>query len=280
MQVFEKINHIRDFIQTHREKGETIGFVPTMGALHEAHLSLVDYAKQETDIVAVSVFVNPAQFNNPDDLQKYPRDMEGDIQKLKQREVDVVFAPSEQEMYPEKITKQYDFGHLDKVMEGKHRPGHFNGVAIIVHKLFTIINPDKAYFGNKDYQQLVIIQQLTRQENIPVEVVGCPIIRESDGLAMSSRNQRLSRQEREIAPVLYQTLKKAVELKNHKTIDDVKRFVSEAIKNTNAINLEYFEIADSNTLTSISEWSESDYPRGFIAAWLGDVRLIDNIAFN
>lgn len=280
MQVFKKINHIRDFVHTQKEKGETVGFVPTMGALHEAHLSLVDYAKQETDIVAVSVFVNPAQFNNPDDLQKYPRDMEGDIQKLKQREVDVVFAPSEQEMYPEKITKQYNFGHLDKVMEGKLRPGHFNGVAIVVHKLFNIINPDKAYFGNKDYQQLVIIKQLTRQENLPVEVVGCPIIRESDGLAMSSRNQRLSRQEREIAPVLYQTLKKAVELKNHKTVDDVKRFVSEKIKNTNAINLEYFEIADSNTLTSISEWNESDYPRGFIAAWLGDVRLIDNIAFN
>ncbi|MCF8232594.1 MAG: pantoate--beta-alanine ligase [Bacteroidales bacterium] len=280
MQVFEKIKYTREFINARKAEGKTIGFVPTMGALHEGHLSLVDQAKKETHIIVVSVFVNPAQFNNPDDLQKYPRDMEGDMQKLKQRGVDVVFAPSEQEMYPEKTSRTYDFGHLDKVMEGKHRPGHFNGVALIVHKLFDIIHPDKAFFGNKDYQQLVIIKQLTRQENLPVEVVGCPILREPDGLAMSSRNQRLTQQERKIAPVLYQTLKKAVELRNHQTVDAVKRFVTEEIKKTKAIELEYFDIADSNTLTSINKWSESDNPRGFIAAWLGDVRLIDNMAFN
>lgn len=280
MQVFEKIKYTREFIHARKAEGNTVGFVPTMGALHEGHLSLVDQAKKETDIIVVSVFINPAQFNNPDDLRKYPRDMEGDMQKLKQRGVDIVFAPSEQEMYPEKTSKTYDFGHLDKVMEGKHRPGHFSGVALIVHKLFDIIHPDKAYFGNKDYQQLVIIKQLTRQENLPVEVVGCPILREPDGLAMSSRNQRLTQQERKVAPVLYQTLKKAVELGNHQTVDAVKRFVTEEIKKTNALELEYFDIADSNTLTSISKWSESDNPRGFIAAWLGDVRLIDNVAFN
>lgn len=280
MQVLEKIKDTKDFLQAKKQEGKSIGFVPTMGALHEGHLSLMEYAKDENDLVVVSVFVNPAQFNNPEDLKKYPRDLKGDLRKMEKIGIDMVFSPPVDEMYPDKeIKKTYDFGDLDKIMEGKYRPGHFNGVALVVHKLFEIISPDRAYFGEKDFQQLAVIKKLVEQENLPVEVIGCPIMRENDGLAMSSRNKRLSDEKREVAPVLYQTLKKAFEMKQEKTVDEVKRFVEQEISKTNGMKLEYFEIADSKTLTPVREWRQSESPRAFIAAYLGNVRLIDNMAF-
>jgi len=280
MQVFEKIKETREFIRKNRAEGKSIGFVPTMGALHEGHLSLMECATTGNDIVAVSVFVNPAQFNNPEDLKKYPRDLQGDLKKMEQLGVDLVFAPAVEEMYPEEVTRTYDFGGLDRVMEGQYRPGHFNGVAVVVHKLFEIITPDKAYFGEKDYQQLAIIRKLAEIENLKVKVIGSPIVRETDGLAMSSRNSRLSKEERAIAPVIYKTLKKATSLRGTKTVEEVRRFVHEEINNTEKMELEYFEIADSKTLTPIDSWEASDKPRGFVAAYLGNVRLIDNMAFN
>lgn len=278
MQVIKKIKDLKQEIKSQRNQGKTIGFVPTMGALHEGHLYLVDCAAQENDIVIVSVFVNPIQFNNPEDLKKYPRNLEKDSELLSRHNTDYIFAPDSYEMYPEQVTKTYDFGNLDKVMEGKFRPGHFNGVAVVVHRLFDIVEPDKAYFGEKDFQQLTVIRQLVKQENIPVEIIGCKIIREENGLAMSSRNQRLSPDLREKASLIYKTLKKAVEKSKNQTVLQVKRFVEERLKELN-INMEYFEIVDSDTLQSIKDWQESQNPRGCIAAYIGDVRLIDNIAF-
>lgn len=280
MQVFETIQEIKGYVSELREEETSIGFVPTMGALHEGHLSLIECAKKENEAVIVSIFVNPVQFNNTEDLTRYPRDLQGDIDKLKKRGVDTVFAPSVEEIYPDEVKKIYDFGKLDKVMEGAYRRGHFNGVAVVVHKLFDIVTPHIAYFGEKDFQQLAIIKKLVEQEQLNVRVKGCPIVRESDGLAMSSRNQRLSKEEREIAPIIYQTLKKAVELKNTKTVDEIRRFVNETIEKSGDMKLEYFEMADSDTLLPIHSWSDSVNPRGFIAAYLGNVRLIDNIAFN
>lgn len=278
MQVIKKIKDLKQEIKSQRSQGKTIGFVPTMGALHEGHLYLVDCAARENDIVIVSVFVNPIQFNNPEDLKKYPRNLEKDSELLSRHNTDYIFAPDSDEMYPEEVTKTYDFGNLDKVMEGKFRPGHFNGVAVVVHRLFDIVEPDKAYFGEKDFQQLAVIRQLVKQENIPVEIKGCKIIREENGLAMSSRNQRLSPDLREKASLIYKTLKKAVEKSKNQTVLQVKRFVEERLKELN-INMEYFEIVDSDTLQSIKDWQESQNPRGCIAAYIGDVRLIDNIAF-
>jgi len=280
MQVLEKIKDTKDFIRARKQEGKTIGFVPTMGALHEGHLSLMAYANNENDIVAASVFVNPAQFNNPEDLKKYPRDLKGDLRKMEEKGMDIVFSPSENEMYPNnEIKKTYDLGHLDKIMEGRYRPGHFNGVALVVHKLFEIISPHRAYFGQKDYQQLAVIKRLVEQENLNIEIIGCPIVREPDGLAMSSRNERLSDEERQVAPALYLTLKKAFEMKQEKTVDEVKRFVEKKIANTTGMELEYFEIADSKTLAPVKEWKQSESPRAFVAAYLGNVRLIDNMAF-
>lgn len=280
MQIFEKIKETREFIRKKHAEGKSVGFVPTMGALHEGHLSLMECARRANDIVVVSVFVNPVQFNNPEDLKKYPRDLKNDLKKMEHLGIDLVFAPEVEEMYPEQVNRTYDFDGLDRVMEGYHRPGHFNGVAVVVHKLFDIITPDRAYFGEKDFQQLAIIRKLLEIENLKVNVIGCPIVREPDGLAMSSRNSRLSKEEREIAPVIYKTLKRATSLKNKKTVDEVKRFVYEEIENTEKMELEYFEIADSKALTPINSWENSDEPRGFIAAYLGSVRLIDNMAFN
>ncbi len=278
MQVIEKIKDLKQEIKSQRNQGKTIGFVPTMGALHDGHLYLVDCAAQENDIVVVSVFVNPIQFNNPEDLKKYPRNLEKDAELLSRHNTDYIFAPDADEMYPGKVTKTYDFGMLDKVMEGKFRPGHFNGVAVVVHRLFNIVEPDKAYFGEKDFQQLAVIRQLVKQENIPIVIKGCKIIREENGLAMSSRNQRLSAESHEKAAQIYKTLKKAVELSKNQTVPQVKRFVENEL-NKIRIDTEYFEIVDSETLQPIKDWQETKNPRGCIAAYIDDVRLIDNIAF-
>ncbi len=278
IQTINTIKALQEALKKDRKEGKTVGFVPTMGALHEGHLKLVDHASEENDIVVVSIFVNPIQFNNKEDLEKYPRDVQGDIDKLEKHHTNYVFAPSVDEMYPDEVTKHYNFGTLEKVMEGKFRPGHFNGVAVVVHRLFEIVHPDKAYFGEKDFQQLAIIRKLVETEDLSVKIKGIPTIREHDGLAMSSRNQRLTQEERKKAPLIYQTLCNASEKKNKETVEDVKRYVIETL-NKNGFSVEYFELVDSQDLQPVSNWNEAESLRGCIAAFLGNVRLIDNIAF-
>ena len=258
-------------------RGLSVGFVPTMGALHQGHLSLLERSVSENDISICSIFVNPIQFNNKSDLEKYPRTFEDDCKLLSNADCDIVFAPSVKEMYPEESTSSYDFGLLEKLMEGKHRPGHFNGVAIVVKKLFDICMPHKAYFGEKDFQQLMIIRELVRKEKINVEVVGCPIIREADGLAMSSRNVRLSPNERAIAPIIFNTLEWMKREAGEISVASMLEKAKDRLGNHPEIEVEYIQLADENTLVSINNWNETENIRAFIALFLGDVRLIDNI---
>jgi pantoate--beta-alanine ligase len=260
------------------QSGKSIGFVPTMGALHEGHIELVRRARGENHVVVCSIFVNPIQFNNPEDFAKYPITIEDDLQKLFDAGCDVVFNPSAKEMYPKPDNSVFDFGQLENVMEGAFRPGHFNGVAIVVKKLLEIVRPNKAYFGEKDYQQLLIVTELVRQLGMPVEIVPCAIVREADGLAMSSRNMRLSAQERAIAPVIYKTLCLASQMASQKSIADICLWVKQQIE-ANQMTLEYFEIADAITLQPANQMEKEKKYRAFIAAFLGPVRLIDNIPF-
>ena len=279
MEVFSTIKELKATINQHKANGKTIGFVPTMGALHEGHLSLVRTAKEHCDVVVVSIFVNPIQFNNPDDLRTYPRTLDADCEKLQSVGCDMVLAPSVEEMYPEPVKETYNFGELEAVMEGPQRPGHFAGVAAVVRRLFEIVEPQKAFFGEKDFQQLAIIRRLVEQLNLPLEIVGCPIVRANDGLALSSRNMRLSAEAREIAPQIYATLKNAVEQSQTKTIDEVKHFVINTLKNLEVFDPEYFEIVNDRTLQPINDWTDAQGIVGCIAVWLDGVRLIDVIRF-
>ena len=277
MKVFNFIVDIQRFVEEKRNEGLKIGFVPTMGALHEGHLSLINRAKKDNDIVVCSVFVNPIQFNNPTDLEKYPRTPEKDIEKLEQAGCDAVFMPSAEEMYPEKVSDHYDFGDLERVMEGACRPGHFNGVAIVVRKLFEIVNPDKAYFGEKDFQQLAIIKKMVQNLNMNLEIVPCPIIRENDGLAMSSRNVRLNETERAIAPKIFATLNDAISKKVSMTPAEMKEYTLAKYAEIKEFEVEYVEITDETNLKSLENWNECDHARIFVALQLGPVRLIDNV---
>lgn len=276
MRTFSRVADINKYIEHVKAMGKSVGFVPTMGALHEGHISLVERSVEENDITVVSIFVNPIQFNNPEDLEKYPRNLDTDLQMLEIAKTDIVFAPTTQEMYPEPVTAKYEFGYLSTIMEGKFRPGHFNGVAVVVHKLFDIVKPDKAYFGEKDYQQLMIIKALVRNYNLPVTIVPCPISREFDGLARSSRNARLTPEMRTAAPFIHQQLLKASEWSHTMTAREVEAAVADAFNNHELLDLEYFTIADGDTLNPIKgKIHENAY--GFIAVFAGDVRLIDNI---
>lgn len=279
MLIFEKIKETSSWLLSEKEKGQCIGFVPTMGALHQGHLELMKRAKQENELLVVSIFVNPIQFNNPSDLEKYPRDIEKDKTLLEEVGCDVLFVPEVSEMYPRESTKIFDFGKLEKVMEGAFRPGHFNGVAVVVEKLFNIVKPDRAYFGEKDFQQLAIIQKMVEIENLNVQIVPCPIIREKDGLAMSSRNKRLTAGERAIAPFIYQLLTEAREKAATATPAEIRLMVKNKFADQPEFNLEYFELADDRTLQPVSDWSEPQGIIGFVAVHLGKVRLIDNIRF-
>ena len=276
MYVVKHISEIQTQISTLKVKNFTIGFVPTMGALHEGHLSLIRNAKKECNITVASIFVNPIQFNNPTDLENYPRTLENDLNMLEKEGCDFVFAPSTQEMYPEPESITIDFGALDKVMEGAFRPGHFKGVAIVVKKLFEIIQPDKAFFGEKDYQQLQIIKELVRQFEIPVEIIGCPIVREKDGLAMSSRNTLLLPDMRKLAPEIYKSLLNAAEKNRSLSPILLKEWVINEI-NKKGLKVEYFEISDARTLLPLSDWQDAQEIIGCIAVHAGNVRLIDNI---
>lgn len=277
MKVFSKISDTTAFIQKQKISGLTIGFVPTMGALHEGHLSLMRLAKSENDLLVVSIFVNPIQFNNKKDLEKYPKTFDADSLMLEEVGCDILFAPSAIEMYPEPILKNYDFGLLGDVMEGANRPGHFNGVAIVVKKLFEICLPTKSYFGEKDFQQLAIINKLVKMENLNLEIVPCPIVREKDGLAMSSRNKRLSREQRQAAPFIYETLLEARNLTGKKSVAEVKTWVENKFNSNDAFQLEYFEISDSIDLQEVNGWEEAENIMGFVVANMGNIRLIDNI---
>lgn len=277
MEIFKTIDALRSHLESFRKADKSIGFVPTMGALHEGHLTLIREARSENDLVVCSIFVNPVQFNNASDLANYPRTIEADTQMLVQENCDVLFLPSEKEMYPEPVNEQYDFGDLDKVMEGAHRPGHFNGVAIVVKKLFEIVEPVRAYFGLKDYQQMVIVHKLTKDYNLPVEIIPCSIVREENGLAMSSRNERLSPADRNQAAVIYQTLKMVKIKSGFASISEVKSYVIKQFRKQKNMQLEYFEIVDMYTLQPLKTWAQSTTVIACIAVWLGEVRLIDNI---
>lgn len=279
MKLVHTVSELRQELDIQRKAGKKIGFVPTMGALHEGHASLVRYAVAENEIVVVSVFVNPTQFNDKNDLLKYPRTLEADCELLEKEGADYVFAPSVEEIYPEPDTRQFSYAPLDTVMEGKFRPGHFNGVCQVVSKLFMMVEPDKAYFGEKDFQQLAIIREMVKQMNFPLQIVGCPIVREEDGLALSSRNTRLSAQEREFALNISKTLFRSKEFAASHSVEETQQFVEESIASSEGLQLEYFEIVDGLTLQRIENWEDTGYVVGCITVFCGDVRLIDNIKY-
>lgn len=277
MIVVTTVEELKDVVFRIKSNGKSVGLVPTMGALHDGHLSLMKRAKKENEVVVCSIFVNPVQFNNPVDLEKYPRDVEGDLKLIKPY-VDVVFTPTAEEVFPEPPKESYDFGQLDKVMEGAFRPGHFNGVGIIVKRLFDWTNPDKAYFGEKDYQQLVIIKHLVKQYQLKTQVIPCPIVREASGLAMSSRNQRLSAEDRVKAAEIYRILQDSLSLKEE-PIQDIKDFVVKEINKIEGFKLDYYEMVDDMTLQPVEFWDLSTGIIGCIAVYVGEVRLIDNIRY-
>jgi pantoate--beta-alanine ligase len=280
MQIFREIHPLKAFLVEKRLSGRTIGFVPTMGALHEGHLSLIHASRNENSITVCSIFVNPAQFNNPSDLQKYPRTLEKDIQLLENTGCEVLFCPEADEIYTSQHIVQFDFGQLDKTMEGQFRPGHFSGVALVVSKLFHMVEPTVAYFGQKDWQQFAIIRQLVKDLSFNVLLKSVPIIRESDGLAMSSRNMRLTNDQRKRAAILFKSLNESSDLlRKGNSISQVKDFVKKRLESSPDIKLEYFEVADSENLKLLNNVEESVSPILCIAAFVGDVRLIDNLFY-
>jgi len=279
MEIINNIKDLKERLSTERLNGKCIGFVPTMGALHDGHISLVKRCKEENDICIVSIFVNPTQFNDKKDLETYPRTLEKDCESLEPVGCSYIFAPTETEMYPEPDTRVFDFGSIAEVMEGKHRPGHFNGVAQIVSKLFDAVEPDKAYFGEKDFQQVAIIRAMVKQLNMPVQIIACPILRDADGLALSSRNARLSSTQRQKAPAIARILKESATFAPTKSLEEVKRFVIESINEVEEMNVEYYEIVDEESLKPINDWEESESPVGCITVFCGAVRLIDNIHY-
>jgi pantoate--beta-alanine ligase len=262
-----------------KEQDLSIGFVPTMGALHKGHLELMKTARTNNNIVVVSIFVNPTQFNNPNDLRNYPRTIDQDIAKCESVGVDIVFAPTVEEVYPIPDNRVFDFGNLDKVMEGEHRPGHFNGVAQVVSKLFSMVKPTRSYFGQKDFQQLAVIRALVKDYSIDVDIVACPTFREDDGLAMSSRNALLSAEQRANVPIISKTLFAARNNLAQKSVKEMIDWVTTEINANNELDVEYFEISNANTLQPITKWSDADEVVGCIAVQVGNVRLIDNVIF-
>lgn len=273
------IAEVKSILQGVRGQGKTVGFVPTMGALHTGHISLVERCVAENDFTAVSIFVNPTQFNDKNDLRNYPRMPEKDIALLDAAGVNLVFMPSESEIYPEPDTRTFDFGVLDKVMEGKFRPGHFNGVAQVVSKLFDIVEPNRAYFGQKDYQQLAIIRALVRMLKNKIEIVGCPIVREPDGLAMSSRNLLLTPEHRKSAPLIHKTLADARNKTGILSVKETIEWVVTHINSNSNLKVEYFELVDADSLLPVDSWNHPNGIVGCIAVWAGNIRLIDNMMF-
>ena len=279
MKIVKGIEELKKYLAKERQDGKTVGFVPTMGALHEGHLSLVRRCRAEDDICVVSIFVNPTQFNDKNDLAAYPRTLETDCELLKPTGCDYVFVPSEVEMYPEPDNRIFELGSVAEMMEGACRPGHFNGVAQIVSKLFQIVEPDHAYFGEKDFQQIAIIKSMIHLLSLPVRIVSCPILREKDGLAMSSRNMRLTPEQRQIAPVIAATLKESANFVPEKSVETLILWVINQLNRYPQLRVEYFEVVDDETLQPVRDWNESDGPIGCIAVFCGEVRLIDNVKY-
>ena len=282
MKVINKTSDLQAIIEQLKNDGKSIGLVPTMGALHKGHLSLVKNSISNNDITVVSIFVNPTQFNNPNDLASYPRTVEKDLELLQTVGCDVVFAPEADDIYSQSETDsrfEFDFEGLDKVMEGKFRPGHFNGVVQIVSKLFDLVRPDRAYFGEKDFQQLAIIRLMTRRYNLPIEIVPCPIVREDSGLALSSRNSLLKDNEKQVAQHIYAVLNESRQFVPQTEVEELKQCVIAAIEQKPELKVEYFDIVDGHTLKSIGKWDECDYVVGCITVFCGNVRLIDNICY-
>ena len=279
MKVIHTIKDLQAELSVLKAQGKKVGLVPTMGALHAGHASLVKRSVNENEVTVVSVFVNPTQFNDKNDLVKYPRTLDADCKLLEACGATYAFAPSVEEMYPEPDTRPFSYAPLDTVMEGAFRPGHFNGVCQIVSKLFEAVKPHRAYFGEKDFQQLAIIREMVRQMQFDLEIVGCPIVREEDGLALSSRNARLSAEERENALKISQTLFKSRTFAATHTVSETLKFVEDAIAAVPGLRLEYFEIVDGNTLQKVDNWNQTSYVVGCITVFCGDVRLIDNIKY-
>lgn len=279
MNVIRTIKELRQTIADAKSKGATVGLVPTMGALHAGHVSLINRARRECDFVVVSDFVNPTQFNNPEDLRTYPRTEEADCLKMRDAGVDVAFIPSVEEIYPEPDQRVFDLGPVAEVMEGARRPGHFNGVAQIVSKLFAIVAPDKAYFGEKDFQQIAVIRRMAELEGFDIDIVDCPIVREADGLAMSSRNVRLDAAHRAAAPSIHRILEDSKNYASDHTVEETEKYVVDHINATDGLEIEYFSIVDPITMQPVEPQSSPAGRVGCVTVYCGDVRLIDNIKY-
>lgn len=278
MKIFNKRTLLKSFLEDCKQASKTIGFVPTMGALHDGHLYLIEQAKKKNEVVVASIFVNPTQFNNKEDLENYPKTLESDVEMLKKVDCDVLFIPSVEEIYYKNIVSEhFDFDGLEHQMEGKYRPGHFDGVGTIVKTLFEIVEPNKAYFGEKDFQQLQIVKKLVKKNQSKITIKGCAIFREKDGLAMSSRNARLNDEQRKAAPFIYKILKKAKKKFKVENPEIVTSWVEKKFKNHPILQLEYFTIADEKTLETTKDKEFNKKYRAFIAVFAGNIRLIDNI---
>lgn len=281
MKVLRTVGELRQAMESHRNAGQTIGLVPTMGALHAGHLSLMERSCRDNDITVASIFVNPTQFNNATDLKTYPRTEEKDCALLEKAGVDYAFVPSVEEIYPEPDTRVFDLGAVAEVMEGAMRPGHFNGVAQIVSRLFSYVNPTRAYFGEKDFQQIAVIRRMAQLEGFDFEIIACPIVREADGLALSSRNVRLTPEQRQIAPAIHRTLARSLDMARDKSVGEVKQWVKEEIDRQSFMTTEYYEIVNPLTMQPTDSWMTPDGPAvGCVTVYCGDVRLIDNITYS
>ena len=281
MKVFTKIVDLQNALFDERKAGKSVGLVPTMGALHEGHASLVRRSVKDNNVTVVSVFVNPTQFNDKNDLNHYPRTLEADCRLLEDCKADYVLAPAVEEMYPTPDTRQHEYPPVSTVMEGAHRPGHFNGVCQVVSRLFYIVRPDRAYFGEKDWQQIAVVKAMVRHLQLPVQIVECPIVREEDGLAKSSRNTLLAPDERAIAPAIYKALKDSKEYAKTHTLKETHDYVVNSINAVDGLDVEYFSIVDGNTLQDIDDWEDSPYVVGCITVYCGKtpIRLIDHIKY-
>lgn len=279
MITINSVSELRETVSKFRNEGKTIGLVPTMGALHEGHLSLVNRCRKENDVVVVSVFVNPTQFNNKEDLRTYPRTEEADRALLESAGCDIAFMPTVEEIYPEPDTRVFALGRVAEVMEGAMRPGHFNGVAQIVSKLFMFVEPDRAYFGEKDFQQIAVIRSMVKSEGFKLEIVPCPIVREADGLAKSSRNVRLTPEMRKVAPNIARILNESKEYAKSHTVGETEKYVVDAINSYDGMEIEYYQIVDGISLEHLTSWNETGYAVGCVTVYCGDVRLIDNITY-
>ncbi|MDD5781888.1 MAG: pantoate--beta-alanine ligase [Muribaculaceae bacterium] len=279
MITINSVSELRETVSKFRNEGKTIGLVPTMGALHEGHLSLVNRCRKENDVVVVSVFVNPTQFNNKEDLRTYPRTEEADRALLESAGCDIAFMPTVEEIYPEPDTRVFALGRVAEVMEGAMRPGHFNGVAQIVSKLFMFVEPDRAYFGEKDFQQIAVIRSMVKSEGFKLEIVPCPIVREADGLAKSSRNVRLTPEMRKVAPNIARILNESKEYAKSHTVGETEKYVVDAINSYDGMEIEYYQIVDGISLEHLTSWDETGYAVGCVTVYCGDVRLIDNITY-